>query len=132
MGFSFFFWINREDEYLNSIIVSVFLPAIFIEGVLWGIGLWYDYQHIPIIIASFYIFWKKKQFVNFRSVIISTIFVAAWVMIVYFAGLAYHDMGFATVNLHGATYDWYPYYGLPVVIVLNCPVVYLIIKKEKD
>jgi hypothetical protein len=131
LGLSLFFWVNRDDSIINSLLVTTFLPIIFLEVLLFASGFFYDVLHLPILIVTSYILLRKRDTINFLSVVILSFIVTIWLVLVitlgyaytpYFIHWSYVIIG-VPINTDLATVIIYP-----LLILANLGIIYLMLR----
>jgi hypothetical protein len=92
LGLSLFFIFNPNDKLINSLLVTLLLPALFIEILLFGSGFFYDIHHLPILAVIIYILSYKRETVDFNYTVLFSFFVTVWFIMMVTLGYAYSNI----------------------------------------
>lgn len=87
-GASVAYYFNRNNEIINSVVLSGLMELVFVFGSNISHGFYLDFQHFLIIITAMHIISTKKN-VNFVYVVLVTIITNLWIWTVYLLGVAY-------------------------------------------
>jgi hypothetical protein len=88
LGASVAYYFNRNNEIINSLVLSGLMELVFVFGSNIANGDFLDFQHFLIIITALHIISTKKNF-NFVYVTLGTIIANLWIWTVYLLGVAY-------------------------------------------
>jgi hypothetical protein len=106
---------------------------------LLSVGFWYDFIHIPVLIAIVHILIKNRAFLKFRYILIWTGIIIVWIVAVSLLGFAYTEFEFELLGLYwiydiiGTTISGnISFYVLFALILLaNYGILYIILRQPK-
>ena len=89
-SFSIAFFYYPENEVINSYLLCAFIPLVgIIAGEFIGLMFW-DFLHIPpVVIITIFIFWKRRETLNLKNILIASVILSFWLLIVHLLGLNY-------------------------------------------
>ncbi len=120
LGLSIAYFFYRDNEYLYSMILGGFMAVVFVIGSNMASGLFWDFQHIPILLAAIHILTQKREF-DFKVVIYGTMFVFCWLWTVWLTGVAYS----AVFDLNGMI-------ALSFITLMNLTLFYSFKRKSRE